>query len=295
MPQKISLYYWNGAPNIGDVLSEFIVSRLAEGCVRFKNPFISYKGMLYQALLFSLRRPNKFREYYSQKIKIGEKLFFAIGSILDFAPKNCIVWGSGFREFSSRTKASEIVAVRGYLTRSRLEPKFGNIAVGDPALLLPLILPKEKLSKDISISVIPHFLEQSDFMRINRNGLTVINIMSNDINNFVSQVLKSKLVLSSSLHGLIIAHAYGVPALWIRNKYVGSSVFKYYDYFSSLEWDSYPELNASDVLNYNEGQIFELFEEHSERSLPSQKLIQDRQQALLDCFPYNLNASFRIL
>ena len=44
-----------------------------------------------------------------------------------------------------------------------------------------------------------------------------------------SDIFNTELILSSSLHGVILAEAYGIPAVLIRNE--NEPLFKYKDYY----------------------------------------------------------------
>ena len=53
----------------------------------------------------------------------------------------------------------------------------------------------------------------------------------------MSQIATSRAVVSTSLHGLIVAQAYGVPWVWLNiidSQLVGNN-FKFDDFFSTLE------------------------------------------------------------
>ena len=57
---------------------------------------------------------------------------------------------------------------------------------------------------------------------------------------FVDIIVSSKLVLSASLHGLIVADAYGIPNVWVSfpNHAHPDSNFKFRDYFNSVGKES---------------------------------------------------------
>jgi pyruvyltransferase len=107
---------------------------------------------------------------------------------------------------------------------------------GDPALLLPRFL-NPRVEKKYSIGIISHYVDKGHPW-VERKGDTadvrVIDIESG-IEDFVRAVLSCEVILSSSLHGLICADAYGVPSVWIRlsNRLDGGS-FKFRDYRQSI-------------------------------------------------------------
>jgi len=81
--------------------------------------------------------------------------------------------------------------------------------------------------------VICHYADAGG-MDAPEDGL-LINPLTADIEDFVRQLCSCAFVVSSSLHGLIIAHAYGVPAAWMRRRQAlaGDGV-KFLDYYESL-------------------------------------------------------------
>ncbi|WP_346793949.1 polysaccharide pyruvyl transferase family protein, partial [Klebsiella pneumoniae] len=55
--------------------------------------------------------------------------------------------------------------------------------------------------------------------------------------SFTKEIVNSKFVISGSLHGIIIAEAYGIPAIFLDNN-SGESRFKYDDYYFGSGRDS---------------------------------------------------------
>lgn len=89
----------------------------------------------------------------------------------------------------------------------------------------------------------------------------------------IDEIVSSEIVYTSSLHGIILAEAYGVPAVFFRglNKRID---FKYLDYYFST--------GRRDIV------IAETFEEAKKmKPLPLPDLSKLRQ-GLLDSFPYDL-------
>lgn len=189
------------------------------------------------------------------------KNYLCIGSVLQIANKKSIIWGSGFHFESSYFHYShpkKVLAVRGPLTRTKLLAQ--NIycpeIYGDPALLLPCILSGEAVKK-YRIGVVPHYSNKDDiWLRQFKNDPTVLIIdVGDDPLTVVNQIRSCTLILSSSLHGLIISDAYFIPNVWIIfTKNIGLDNFKFYDYFQSVDREQIQPVNVksrtlNEVLN----------------------------------------------
>lgn len=169
-----------------------------------------------------------------------------IGSILTlFNMDNSIVWGSGILSSSDIVvgKPKRVLAVRGPLTRKRLMEQGIDCpdVYGDPALLLPrYYLPK--VQKKFKLGVIPHYSDFSnpvlDSLRFDKDVIFIDIAHYNHWLEFIDQVCSCEAIASTSLHGLIISEAYGIPNVWIKVK--GSELkddFKFHDFFLSLGRD----------------------------------------------------------
>lgn len=164
-----------------------------------------------------------------------------IGSILNRATKNSIVWGSGFIKDKSFVTGppKKILAVRGPKTRKRLlELNMECPEIyGDPALIMPSIY-NPKIEKKYVLGIIPHYVDFNDerlkHMKDDNNVL-VIDICNPDPLWVIDQLLQCEKIVSSSLHGLIISDAYKIPNAWVKfsDKVVGGD-FKFLDYFQSI-------------------------------------------------------------
>ena len=166
--------------------------------------------------------------------------YSAVGSILDRADGYTEVWGSGFIEepIAPPVPPRAIHAVRGPLTRGAYIT--AGIACpevyGDPALLLPRFFDPD-VPRRHSVGVIPHFVDKRHPWVVRQRGdpdVCIIDV-EGDPWEFVKGVKSCEVVLSSSLHGLICADAYGVPSLWVSltGKTLGGS-FKFWDYYQSI-------------------------------------------------------------
>lgn len=289
LPRAKYLYFWKNDKNIGDYTSFYIINHLSIDKIAYKNPFIHIINIIYNFYKFIIRKPSYTMEYLKDYIFPWQNIIFGVGSILDFATKKSVVWGSGFREYNSKTNATKIYAVRGYLSKNLLNHN-DNVQIGDPALLLPIIYNKQKIQSN-NIAIIPHYKEVETFVDFNRFCYDIIDTRTDNIEAFIDKIVKYKYIISSSLHGVIIAHAYGIKALWIKHGGVGSSNFKYFDYFSSVGIENYPELDAKKVINMSFEEITLLFDKYGEQSLPQCNLT-SIQSKLINCAPFNVRRCF---
>jgi hypothetical protein len=175
-----------------------------------------------------------------------QRILFSVGSIIGrINQDNVDVWGSGLmrplttKEIQARKhlKGIKIHAVRGKLSRRELQESLGwkvPEVYGDPALLLPDVLKPEQLPHN-EIAVVPHYVH---LPKINRESISgrIVDVRS-DVRSVVEELAGAKAVVSSSLHGLIIAQAYGVPWVWldVTDHKLGGGDFKFEDFFSCLD------------------------------------------------------------
>lgn len=207
----LPLYYWQQKQfvNFGDFISLKLVERIVD-------------------------RPVEV--FYRHPKNIRKKLL-AIGSILSFAVDNDVIWGSGIngklmRKDQYSFTNLDIRAVRGPLTRQFLMDNFGIISpevYGDPALLFPYFFPEFRRSENPSEEyiVIPHYLELKMFPK---EGNPHIVYPTDPWEEIIRRILDSKFVIASSLHGIIVAEAYGIPARMLKVT-DHEPLFKYIDYY----------------------------------------------------------------
>jgi pyruvyltransferase len=164
--------------------------------------------------------------------------YLVVGSIIGYACAACTVWGSGIMNRDDRVSAeAELLSVRGPLTRARAI-ECGAVCpeiYGDPALLLPRLY-RPRSNRRYGCGIVGHF---SDFPRLTAAwreslGLRLIDIQD-PVETVIDRIAACEVVASSSLHGIITSHAYGVPAVWIKFRDLPSGDdSKFHDYFLSL-------------------------------------------------------------
>lgn len=166
--------------------------------------------------------------------------YLAIGSILGTANRLAEVWGSGFLwEDEILTEPPQAVhAVRGPLSRNKLLQQGIECpeVYGDPALLLPLFYDPQ-VSQTHAVGIVPHYIDKDHpwLDRYRRDPQVKVIDVEGDTFTFVDEVKSCEIIVSTSLHGLICADAYGIPSKWIdiSNRLWGGN-FKFLDYFGSV-------------------------------------------------------------
>lgn len=210
------------------------------------------------------------------------KHFNCVGTNIQGSYQNSTIWGSGifppqskfeyfFQKFSFRKL--DIRAVRGPLTRSVLL-RYGHNCpkvYGDPAILLPYIY-NPTLEKEYDYLVIPQFVDEMEF-RSKHPNCRMISMNTNNYKNVIDEIVKSKVVYSSSLHGIILAETYKVPAIFFRTLPKHRD-FKYLDYYYST--------GRYDIKLSNS------FEEAKSLPIPNVPDLSSLQHELLKSFPYDL-------
>lgn len=242
--QRVNIHYWSGETNLGDSISPIIVENIA----RMRHVDIH-------------RQIEKTKHLY------------AVGSIITAGCQDCTIWGSGLLNTTHLARLArrklDIRAVRGPLTRLVLMEHgfFVPEVYGDPAILMPLIY-NPTVEKKYKVSVIPHMEEQKEYWNCNYH---MINIRTDDYERIINDIKASELVISSSLHGIILAEAYGVPAILLKSRF---SQFKYMDYYYGTNRFEYP--------------IADSIQEALEMTFPQVPDFAAMREALINAFPDDL-------
>ncbi|WP_416377149.1 polysaccharide pyruvyl transferase family protein [Arthrobacter sp. CDRTa11] len=174
----------------------------------------------------------------------------SVGSILEYVNRRTTnqpwIWGTGLRAEADPAAlpriagdSDRVLAVRGPLSRQslRLAP---DLAIGDPGVFAPEISRFKGLRRSGTL-FIPHFRTWST--RSGRSLLKEAESLGYTIGNpslhpieMMSLIARADFVLSSSLHGVIVAHSLGVPVQLVTIPASGRNepAFKYNDYFQSI-------------------------------------------------------------
>lgn len=204
---------WDRGTNFGDAINPILINKITNKKVLWVN-----------------------REYYT------DEYLMCIGSILQKATSTAIIWGTGYIASDSifKSKPKKVFAVRGPLTRNKLLEQGVDCpeVYGDPALLLPKIY-YPKIEKKYKLGVIPHYVDkQNPNLELfhNNKDILIIDIKNSNHYEFIDHLLACEKIVSSSLHGIIVADAYNIPSIWIElSKKVKGDGFKFIDYFLSVK------------------------------------------------------------
>lgn len=266
---RIRLFWWNevilqskSKENYGDLLGKYLVEKISGKRVNFA-------------------RPQKF-----SVLDFCAPIYVTIGSILTNVNYKCIVWGSGVISADSVVKKATFLAVRGPRTRDVLIDKGYDVpeVYGDPALLLPRYF-NPIVEKKYALGVIPHYTDfkiVNEFFK-NHPQVKIIDMMTDDVESKTIEFLECERIISSSLHGVILSHTFGIPAVWQKfsDKVFGDDI-KYQDYFESVQLTPYiPELKQD---TYTQQNIENLFSELP--SLPSKQQIDLLCDGLMEVCPF---------
>ena len=176
--------------------------------------------------------------------KISEtKHLYTIGSIILLGHQNATIWGSGIlfsepKNFiwkRNKYRELDIRCVRGPETLRRLTENgydTSKCVMGDPGVLLPLIYKPTTFAQKKEYSVIIHMSKDFDVQN-------KIDILTDNWQTTIDEIYNSKLIISSSLHGIILAESYGIPAI-LLDKFEFNDLFKYNDYYYSTGRYEYP-------------------------------------------------------
>lgn len=162
-----------------------------------------------------------------------------IGSILTSVPPSYagFIWTTGcaFAEFSRAFPHATCVAVRGKKTAAASHRP--DQLAGDGGLLMPLLFP-EPVAVQYQLGVIPHIVDYATMAPAfaAHRDVRLINLRE-DVASVCQAIKSCAYVISSSLHGLIVADAFGIPNVHVMvepTRLIGG-LHKFEDYYSVFD------------------------------------------------------------
>ncbi|MGH1421182.1 MAG: polysaccharide pyruvyl transferase family protein [Hyphomonas sp.] len=208
---RVSLFWWEEPfpGNLGDIINPYIVEKLTGTPPKY-GP--RGKGMC------------------------------AIGSIIKFAKTDVPVWGSGSPHAEGVLAAdADYRAVRGPLTRDLVLKNGGKCdkVYGDAAWFLPILHPAVP-KKTHKTGLILHYTHEDAPLNVGSDlrRIDIRRLGYDQIEAFLDEVTSCERIISTSLHGVIIAQAYGIPAVLATASNSALQVhgdgIKFDDYFQSV-------------------------------------------------------------
>ncbi|NQD36243.1 polysaccharide pyruvyl transferase family protein [Permianibacter sp. IMCC34836] len=211
---KVPVCWWSDAVNFGDLVAPWLVQKISGREVVYSNKY--------------------------------EHCYVVIGSVLGQVRQHATVWGTGsfgtelFGNFRGKSvqkfsDKARYCAVRGPLTRNKLQ--MAGIACpriyGDPALLVPDYY-SPQIEKTHEVGIVLRWSENDWFDALNIQGVKKIFLKTDNVEGTIDAMLSCKRLISSSLHGLILADAYGIPNVWLDSRTPKGFEFKFWDYLISV-------------------------------------------------------------
>lgn len=210
----VYLEWWDESPNLGDCLAPVIFD-------------------------WMIKQNNIDLHHVKQKVHL-----MTIGSLVGAARFDSVIWGSGIMNaynLSNMIKHRKYVkydlrAVRGPLTAAYLKEAGYNlegVVYGDPGVLMPLIY-NPQVKKKYKYGLISHHTKMINYKS---DDCKTIDIRTSNYQSFINDILSCDKILSASLHGIILAESYNIPAVFI-NDGVNDQIMKYIDwYYSTNRFD----------------------------------------------------------
>jgi pyruvyltransferase len=211
---EIGCYWWNTRPNFGDALTSLILDTY---CIK---------------------------AYWAEP---SEAQLVCIGSVMEKVSTEFsgTIIGTGFMSSGPKVRFSraEILALRGPMSKYQASVEH-NIVLGDIGLLVNrLVSPIKK--KKWSIGIIPHYVDffnpvVQEIISNNRSDICLIDATQDPI-KVIKEISDCSLIISSSLHGLICADAFGIDSFWaiFSDKILGNG-FKFFDHDLTMKITSCP-------------------------------------------------------
>ena len=221
----------------------------------------------------------------ADKVVKGCKHLYTVGSGGLRSFQDTTIWGTGImydglkglwfeKYWDAKHRHLDIRAVRGPMTRD-VFLKLGHQCpevYGDPGILMPLIYQPVVERGFKEYAIIPQYTTENEVRKYFPDD-KIISMNSNDYKSVIDKIVSCKKVYSSSLHGIILAEAYGVPAVFFRA--VDPRVdFKYKDYYASTGRYDVPMAGClAEALSF---------------AAPSIPDLTALQRGLIGAFPYDL-------
>lgn len=234
----MKLYYWNVKKNFGDLLSGLLI--------------------------------KKFCKLPSEWAAPEDAELVMVGSILEHLSEDWagIVAGAGRLHEKSKIKLpnAKILALRGHLTARQFK---GDYVIADPGLLADELIREE--DKEYNLGIVPHWtdkeLEKNPiFLKYNPKIIRP----NDDPIKVIKEIGSCKKIVSSSLHGIILADALGIPRRievaprLLSHPHQEGGLFKWRDYCSSINMSleiGVTQEAERNIITEKKHELYDVFQE----------------------------------
>lgn len=202
-PRHITAYWWIGRPNWGDLLTPLLLKH--------------------------------FCNIQADWAPVEQASLVAVGSVIEHIPDGWhgqIIGSGKLHESSPLPLDAEILALRGPLSANGVR---GSFALGDLGLLANELVQVE--TKKHTLGIVPHWSDKALGIdpRFTQYNPIVIDPCGDPL-DVIRTIGECHKIVSSSLHGIILADAFGIPR---RIEYaprldVEGGTFKFRDYSESV-------------------------------------------------------------
>lgn len=251
---RVNAFWWTGKKNFGDLLTPELIS--------------SYG-------------------FTPIETTVDKADFVGVGSLLHMVPTNYegVILGSGLIEdIEINLSNATFAAVRGEFTKEKLGLPTCT-PTGDMGLLANKLIDRHRKRKRFSVGIVPHFVDKhhpwiGGLMQTLGNAGCVIDVQDSAA-NVIRKISECELIVSSSLHGIIVSDALNISNVWVElsEKVIGAG-FKFRDYNSSIDYEQRP-LKVSPSTNMAEVENF--------ASDKSPYLISEKIKVLDEIFQKNIS------
>jgi pyruvyltransferase len=225
MDDFIYLYWYNsckasGRYNVGDMLTPYLFSKMTNKLLKQADP------------------PN---DPAKQLVVSG------VGSVLRDSNKSSIIWGSG-------------IAVRGKHSLERIintnkmsSDEINNIILGDPGLCMSTLYKPIMTDIIYKYGIVLHYVDDKYgplLSSVNNAKYVSVNHLPEE---FIDNIVDCEIIISSSLHGLVLAISYNKPVIYIEfeKTLLPKDNIKFHDFFSAFDINVQPIRITNDISKNN--------------------------------------------
>ena len=267
----ITYYYWEyneSTRNAGDYYNKYLIEKLYK--VKCMNVDHGYPDVIFCGSTIGFPQ-TKYAKYILgcgiQEVKIDA-------------------------QHTPQLNPNSYLCVRGKITKDKLKECFGidihkDVLFFDPGLFVNrLYQPKQKCEKKYHIGIIPHYTEETMIRNKYGDKYHIISMKTDNIESLIDEIVQCDLIVSSSLHGIVFSHAYGIPAYHIEFKdFFKNGNFKFKDYYSGFEGLEYKKfICKNEDIPFND--IIEYDINNRNLANPSIDVIICKQDQFLKILPY---------